>query len=124
MASSDEAEPFDVERILAEKVEDGTVKYLVKWKGYPDEECTWEPPNHFDTSDTLQDWKRQKANGDVLEPDDLRRIQDQMDAFQAAQSRGDDASEHASEGESDPEFDEPIQPSPKRRKLVRDFLAL
>lgn len=118
MASSDEEEVYEVERILAEKAVDGVTKYLVKWKGYADEECTWEPPDNFDARETLLDWRQQKAKGDVLEAEDLRRIQDQMDAFQAAQNGDDDVEEQSSEGQSDIEFDEPIQPPPKRLKMV------
>lgn len=118
MASSDEEEAFVVERIYAEKVEDGTTKYLVKWQNYPDKECTWEPPEHFDDSETLKSWRVQKANGDLLEGEDLRRIQLQMDAFQAAQSLDENASEQSSEGQSDLELDEPKQPPAKRLKMV------
>jgi hypothetical protein len=121
MASSDEEEAFEVERILAEKVENGATRYLVKWRGYADEECTWEPPKNFDTSETLALWKTQRANGDVLEDDDLHRIQRQMDAFQAGQSIADNASEHTSEGQSDPESDEAVQPPAKRLKMVCKF---
>lgn len=119
MSSDEEEEPYEVERILAEKVQDGVTKYLVKWSEYPDEECTWEPIRNFDTSEILDLWKQQKADGDVLEKEDLRRLQLRMDAFKAAQSADDGASEYSSEGESNPEFEENIQPPAKRVKLVR-----
>lgn len=118
MSSDEEEEAYEVERILAEKVEDGVTKYLVKWRSYADEECTWEPPAHFDTFEILDLWKKQKADGDILEKEDLRRLQLRMDAFQAAQSTDDPASEYSSEGESNPELEEPLHPPAKRVKLV------
>ncbi|VDM47889.1 unnamed protein product [Toxocara canis] len=42
----DQEEEYVVEKILSKKVisgEDGGVFYLIKWKGYPVEESTWEP---------------------------------------------------------------------------------
>lgn len=116
MASSDEAEVFDVERILAERIEDGITKYLVKWQNYPDDQCTWEPVESFDTTETLATWNKQKELGDVLEADDLQRIQRQMDAYQAAQDE-DASSQHSSEGQSD--FDlEQTQPAKKKVRMV------
>lgn len=122
MASDDEEEAYEVERILAEKPQDGETKYLVKWKGYDDEECTWEPLESFDTTEVLDLWKKQKADGDVLEKEDLRRIELQMDAFQKARSANSNPSEHSSEGDSDPESDELLQPPAKRVKLVRKII--
>jgi hypothetical protein len=61
-------ESYEVDRILAEKsTNDGKSLYLIKWKDYPDEECTWEPYENFNQLDILQDWRIQKAHGDVLD---------------------------------------------------------
>ena len=45
-----EAQPdeFIVEEILDHKVDaKGDYSFLTHWRGYPREEATWEPPNHF-----------------------------------------------------------------------------
>ena len=34
---------YVVERLLSKRTMDGTVQYLVKWKGYTTEQSTWEP---------------------------------------------------------------------------------
>ena len=39
----DEEEQYEVEKILDSKVVRKKFKYLVKWKGYPDSENSWEP---------------------------------------------------------------------------------
>ena len=38
---------FKVKKILDLKRIDGQTKYLVKWKGYPHLEDTWEPKEHL-----------------------------------------------------------------------------
>ena len=81
--------PYEAEEIVGEKIEGGVVYYKVKWKGYTRKECTWEPREHMedeegvndafgrylqekeehenvvrhgDTSETRRDGKRQRKN--------------------------------------------------------------
>ena len=53
---------FVIERIVdANERPDGVMMYCVKWRGYPDEQNTWEPESHFDSSRCIQDyWELQK----------------------------------------------------------------
>lgn len=39
---------YQVEKILARKVEKGVIKYLLKWEGYPESESTWELAKNLD----------------------------------------------------------------------------
>ena len=41
---------YVVEEIMDSKMDRGTLKYLVKWKGYPREEWTWEPPRNLENA--------------------------------------------------------------------------
>lgn len=59
-AASEEREEYPVEAIIAERKIDGSTEYLVRWEGYPDERCTWEPETSFQNEDTLLDWKTQE----------------------------------------------------------------
>lgn len=59
-APSEPREEYPVEAIIAEREVDGAAEYLVRWEGYPDERCTWEPESSFQSDDTLFDWKTQK----------------------------------------------------------------
>lgn len=59
-APSEPREEYPVEAIIAEREVDGATEYLVRWEGYPDERCTWEPESSFQSDDTLFDWKTQK----------------------------------------------------------------
>lgn len=59
-APSEPREEYAVEAIIAEREVDGTMEYLVRWEGYPDERCTWEPESSFQSEVTLFEWKTQK----------------------------------------------------------------
>ena len=36
-----------MEAIIDQRLVKGKKEFLVKWKGYFDDECTWEPPEHL-----------------------------------------------------------------------------
>jgi hypothetical protein len=132
-SGSDEMEgeaEYEVERILYEDLqEDGTSVYLVKWLGYPDEECTWEPATSFLDPHTLEDWKRQLAMDDALDHEGLANLQARMDAFQEAQREKTEleAQEHAAQrspGHKKRQRESPQSPpSPRPPALKKSRIA-
>ncbi len=40
-------EEFEVEKIIGKRKYKNKIKYLVKWKGYPESEATWEPASNL-----------------------------------------------------------------------------
>ncbi len=46
-------EDYEPERILDKKRINGEIKYLVKWKGYSDQDNTWEPVRHLKNAQRL-----------------------------------------------------------------------
>ncbi|KAK5087756.1 hypothetical protein LTR05_001971 [Lithohypha guttulata] len=118
--ASDESETEDgrysVELILAQRVIDGTLRYLVKWEGYPDEECTWEPKENFTDAHTiLKEWAERRARGDELNQEDIAPIEQKMECSKLRQA----AEAQQEEAESDfveSEDDRPL----KRARLVPD----
>ena len=67
-----ELEEYEVEEILGHRsTRGGNKKYLVKWKGYTFEECTWEPQENF-KSHTLRDYhaKRKRDKDEESESED------------------------------------------------------
>ena len=45
--TKDDDTEFEVERILDHRTRRHKTEYLVKWKGYPDYDATWEPADHL-----------------------------------------------------------------------------
>jgi hypothetical protein len=53
---------FEVERILARRTKGrGRAEYLVKWKGYPNEDCTWEPKQGLSCPELLKEFEEQQS---------------------------------------------------------------
>ena len=65
LPNDDGKEEYEIESILAHRsTKGGQRKFLVKWKGYTFEECTWEPEKNF-KSHTIRDYdERRKASKD------------------------------------------------------------
>ena len=61
---------YDVDDILCEEIHhDGVMRYLVRWKEYPLEMCTWEPKENF-TPELLEDIWEQKKRQPGFQPFD------------------------------------------------------
>ncbi|RPA70926.1 hypothetical protein BJ508DRAFT_198581, partial [Ascobolus immersus RN42] len=41
---------YEVEQIVKKRTHYGVIQYLVKWKGYPVEQATWEPRSSLDNA--------------------------------------------------------------------------
>ncbi|KAF7956914.1 hypothetical protein EAE96_004238 [Botrytis aclada] len=52
---------FIVERILAQKTEDGQRLYLIRWTGFPEEESSWEPRKNILGQTILDAWKTRRT---------------------------------------------------------------
>jgi hypothetical protein len=48
-ADTDSGE-YEVEKILTKRGENNHTQYLIKWKGYPMKDCSWEPTSNLKNS--------------------------------------------------------------------------
>lgn len=58
------SEGYVVQEIVDKLVTpDGKVHYLLKWKGYPDSENTWEPEEHLDCPELMERFEKKRKSG-------------------------------------------------------------
>ena len=69
-------EQYEIEDLMDSKMDRGKLKYLVKWKGYPREQWTWEPRETLlhDAKKIVEDFHRRHPNAPRPKPSELRFV--------------------------------------------------
>jgi len=63
LAGDDDPEVYHAERIVGKRTRRGRVEYLVRWRGYTDEDDTWEPRENLmaGADRMISDYERRRA---------------------------------------------------------------
>jgi len=59
--SDDEGKSYEVEKIVSHRKQGHSMRYLVKWKGYPHSQNSWLTPDKFDDDKIIQLYWAAKA---------------------------------------------------------------
>ena len=69
--NEEEKEEYIVEKIVDHRTnKKGKLEYFLKWKGFPDDQNTWEPANHLNAPAMIKEYEdeRKRLGESVKEP--------------------------------------------------------
>jgi len=91
IVGADEGEEFVVERIVNHRFRNGRKEYLLAWKGYTEDENTWEPEQNLDCPDLIEEYEKrilQRSRHNMHEPSTALKRKTSLDQAPVHNKRG------------------------------------
>ncbi|XP_037945440.1 heterochromatin protein 1-like [Teleopsis dalmanni] len=65
VSEDEEEEEYVVEKICGRRVRKGKFEYFLKWKGYSEEENTWDPEEHLYCQDLIEQYEAERTKDEA-----------------------------------------------------------